>query len=91
MTKAEIVNEIANKTNLDKSTVQAVVEKFMDTVKMSLSNDEPVYLRGFGSFIIKERAQKTARNISKGTTITIPAHKIPAFKPCKTFSNSVKK
>ena len=91
MTKAEIVNEIANKTNLDKSTVQAVVEKFMDTVKMSLSNDEPVYLRGFGSFIIKERAEKTARNISKGTTITIPAHKIPAFKPCKTFSNSVKK
>ncbi|MBP5557976.1 MAG: integration host factor subunit beta [Bacteroidales bacterium] len=91
MTKAEIVNEIANKTNLDKSTVQAVVEKFMDTVKMSLSNGEPVYLRGFGSFIIKERAEKTARNISKGTTITIPAHKIPAFKPCKTFSNSVKK
>ena len=90
MTKAEIVNEIANKTNLDKSTVQAVVEKFMDTVKMSLSNDEPVYLRGFGSFIIKERAQKTARNISKGTTITIPAHKIPAFKPCKTFVNVVK-
>ena len=91
MTKAEIVNEIANKTNIDKSTVQAVVEKFMDTVKMSLSNGEPVYLRGFGSFIIKERAEKTARNISKGTTITIPAHKIPAFKPCKTFSNSVKK
>ena len=91
MTKAEIVNEIANMTNLDKSTVQAVVEKFMDTVKMSLSNGEPVYLRGFGSFIIKERAEKTARNISKGTTITIPAHKIPAFKPCKTFSNSVKK
>ena len=91
MTKAEIVNEIANKTNLDKSTVQAVVEKFMDTVKVSLSNGEPVYLRGFGSFIIKERAEKTARNISKGTTITIPAHKIPAFKPCKTFSNSVKK
>ena len=91
MTKAAIVNEIANKTNLDKSTVQAVVEKFMDTVKMSLSNGEPVYLRGFGSFIIKERAEKTARNISKGTTITIPAHKIPAFKPCKTFSNSVKK
>ena len=91
MTKAEIVNEIANKTNLDKSTVQAVVEKFMDTVKMSLSNGEPVYLRGFGSFIIKERAEKTARNISKGTTITIPAHKIPAFKPCKTFSNSVKR
>lgn len=90
MTKAEIVNEIANKTNLDKNTVQTVVEKFMDTVKASLSNDEPVYLRGFGSFIIKERAEKTARNISKGTTITIPAHKIPAFKPCKDFTSAVK-
>ncbi|MBQ4355226.1 MAG: integration host factor subunit beta [Bacteroidales bacterium] len=91
MTKAEIVSEIASKTNIDKNTVQAVVEKFMDTVKMSLAADEPVYLRGFGSFIIKERAAKTARNISKGVTIQIPAHKIPAFKPCKTFVGVVKK
>lgn len=91
MTKAEIVNEIANKTGIDKNAVQTVVESFMNTVKGSLANDENVYLRGFGSFIVKERAQKTARNISKKTTIVIPAHKIPAFKPCKTFVNIVKK
>lgn len=91
MTKAEIVNEIANKTGIDKNAVQAVVESFMNTVKGSLANDENVYLRGFGSFIVKERAQKTARNISKKETIVIPAHKIPAFKPCKTFVNIVKK
>ncbi len=90
MTKAEIVNEIANKTGIDKNAVQTVVESFMDTVKKSLSADENVYLRGFGSFIVKERAEKTARNISKKTTIVIPAHKIPAFKPCKTFVNVVK-
>lgn len=90
MTKAEIVNEIANKSGLDKNTVQNVVESFMKTVVGSLANNEPVYLRGFGSFIVKERAQKTARNISKKTTIVIPAHKIPAFKPCKTFVVAVK-
>lgn len=91
MTKAEIVNEIANKTGIDKNAVQTVVESFMNTVKGSLASNENVYLRGFGSFIVKERAQKTARNISKKTTIVIPAHKIPAFKPCKTFVNIVKK
>ena len=90
MTKAEIVNEIANKTGIDKNAVQTVVESFMESVKKSLSADENVYLRGFGSFIVKERAQKTARNISKKTTIVIPAHKIPAFKPCKTFVSVVK-
>lgn len=72
MTKAEIVNEIANKTGIDKNAVQTVVESFMTTVKVSLSQDDNVYLRGFGSFIVKERAQKTARNISKKTTIVIP-------------------
>ena len=66
------------------------IEKFMETVKDSLSKGEPVYLRGFGSFIVKKRAQKTARNISKETTIIIPAHNIPAFKPAKTFMNNVK-
>ena len=90
MTKAEIVNEIANKTGIDKNAVQTVVESFMESVKKSLSADENVYLRGFGSFIVKERAQKTARNISKKTTIVIPAHKIPVFKPCKTFVSVVK-
>jgi len=90
MTKAEIVAEIANKTGIEKVAVQATVEAFMDTVKKSLVNGENVYLRGFGSFIIKERAEKTGRNISKNTTIIIPAHNIPAFKPAKVFVNEVK-
>jgi len=85
MTKAEIVTKIAKKTGLDKEAVLVVLEQFMDTVKDSLVNEEPVYLRGFGSFIIKERATKTARNISKDTALIIPAHNIPAFKPAKTF------
>ncbi|MCF0204596.1 MAG: integration host factor subunit beta [Muribaculaceae bacterium] len=90
MTKAEIVNEIAKSTGLDKADVLTTVEKFMEVVKDSLANQEPVYLRGFGSFIIKTRNQKTARNISKGTSIVIPEHKIPAFKPAKVFMGQVK-
>ncbi len=70
--------------------VQAVVESFMESLKETMINGENVYLRGFGSFIIKERAEKTGRNISKNTTIVIPAHKIPAFKPAKSFVNAVK-
>ena len=90
MTKAEIVAEIANKTGIEKVAVQATVESFMESIKNSLTNGENVYLRGFGSFIIKKRAEKTGRNISKNTTIIIPAHNIPAFKPAKTFVNEVK-
>jgi len=90
MTKAEIVADIANKTGIEKVAVQAVVESFMESIKETMINGENVYLRGFGSFIIKERAEKTGRNISKNTTIIIPAHKIPAFKPAKTFVNAVK-
>lgn len=90
MTKAEIVTEIANKTGIEKVAVQAVVESFMETVKDTMVNGENVYLRGFGSFIIKRRAEKTGRNISKNTTIIIPAHNIPAFKPAKTFVSEVK-
>ncbi len=90
MTKAEIVAEIANKTGVEKVAVQAVVESFMESVKKSMMNGENVYLRGFGSFTIKRRAEKTGRNISKNTTIIIPAHNIPAFKPAKTFVNQVK-
>ena len=91
MTKADIVNEITKKTGTDKQAVLNTLEAFMDTVKESLSREENVYLRGFGSFIVKKRAQKTARNISKNTTIIIPEHNIPAFKPAKTFTLSVKK
>ncbi|MBP5411746.1 MAG: integration host factor subunit beta [Bacteroidales bacterium] len=90
MTKADLVAEIANKTGIDKGAVQQVVEQFMIVVKGSLLKKENVYLRGFGSFIIKERAQKTGRNISKNTSIVIPAHKIPSFKPAKSFSNTIK-
>ena len=91
MTKAEIVTEIANKTGIEKKDVLNTIEAFMEVVKESLTNEENVYLRGFGSFIVKKRAQKTARNISKNTTIIIPEHNIPAFKPAKTFNISVKK
>ena len=91
MTKAEIVTDIAKATGIEKATVQIVVESFMESVKNSLVKGNPVYLRGFGSFIIKKRAEKTARDIHKEKTITIPAHDIPAFKPAKTFMNEVKK
>lgn len=90
MTKAEIVNEVAKATGVEKTTVQTVVEAFMESVKDSIVKGEPVYLRGFGSFIIKHRAQKAARNITQKTTITIPEHNIPAFKPAKVFVASVK-
>jgi DNA-binding protein HU-beta len=90
MTKADIVNDISKSTGIEKITVQKTVEAFMESVKGSLTKNQNVYLRGFGSFIVKERAQKTARNISKNTTIIIPAHNIPAFKPAKTFVGKVK-
>ena len=90
MTKADIVNEISKSSGIDKATVLETVEKFMETVKDSLANGENVYLRGFGSFIIKTCSQKTARNISKSTTIIIPEHNIPAFKPAKVFMDLVK-
>jgi DNA-binding protein HU-beta len=90
MTKAEIVAEIATKTGIEKVAVQATVEAFMESLKNSMINGKNVYLRGFGSFIIKKRAEKTGRNISRNTTIIIPAHNIPAFKPAKTFVNKVK-
>ena len=90
MTKADIVNEIAKKTGVEKTQIQTIVEAFMEEVKISLEKEENVYLRGFGSFIIKKRAEKVARYISKNTTITIPAHNIPAFKPAKSFASKIK-
>jgi DNA-binding protein HU-beta len=90
MTKADIVNEINKNTGIDKVTVLNTIEAFMATVKDTMSKGENVYLRGFGSFVVKKRAQKTARNISKNTTIIIPEHNIPSFKPAKTFTISVK-
>ena len=90
MTKAEIVTEIAGKTGIEKQVVMQVVERMMETIKTSMINGEEVFLRGFGSFIIKHRAEKTARNISKNTTMIIPAHNIPAFKPAKSFVEKLK-
>ena len=85
MTKADIVKEIANKTGIDSKVVLQTIEAFMSIVKEEMANEENIYLRGFGSFIIKQRAAKTARNISRNTTLIIPAHNIPAFKPAKSF------
>lgn len=90
MTKAEIVANISEKSGIEKADVLATVEAFMAEVKDSLEQGDNVYLRGFGSFIIKTRAEKTGRNISKNTTLKIPAHNIPAFKPAKTFVEGVK-
>jgi DNA-binding protein HU-beta len=90
MTKADIVSKISEKLGIEKGDVQATVETFMSEVKNSLESGDNVYLRGFGSFIIKKRAEKTGRNISTNTTIKIPAHNIPAFKPAKTFVEGVK-
>jgi DNA-binding protein HU-beta len=90
MTKADIVNEISKNTGIEKVVVQKTVEAMMESVKDSLIKGNNVYLRGFGSFIVKKRAQKTARNISKNTTIIIPEHNIPSFKASKSFIGEVK-
>lgn len=85
-----MVREIADKTGVEKQVVMQIVEGVMESIRNSMINGEEVFLRGFGSFIIKRRAPKTARNISKNTTIVIPAHNIPAFKPSKSFRLKVK-
>jgi len=90
MTKAEIVSNISDQLGMEKNDIQAMLECFMTEVKDSLQDGKNVYLRGFGSFIVKKRAEKTGRNISKNTTIKIPAHNIPAFKPAKVFLEGVK-
>ncbi|MBD5212301.1 MAG: HU family DNA-binding protein [Bacteroidales bacterium] len=90
MTKADIVNEISRSTGIEKAAVLVTLEKFMEVVKDSMADGNNVYLRGFGSFVLKTRREKTARNISKNTTIRIPEHKVPAFKPSKIFLEQVK-
>ncbi len=90
MTKVEIIARIAKQTGAEKTVVAAVVEAFMGNVKKAVAAGDNVYLRGFGSFITKQRAEKVARNISQNTTIVIPAHSVPAFKPSKAFLNVVK-
>lgn len=90
MTKAEIIAEISNKTGIEKVDVQEAVEAFFKVIKNSMVNGENVYVRGFGSFVVKKRAEKTARNISKNTAIIIPEHYVPSFKPAKVFVEKVK-
>lgn len=91
MTKADIVNEISEKTGIEKIAVQASVEAFMKSIRNAMIEGKNVYLRGFGTFVVKKRAEKIGRNISKNTTVVIPAHYIPAFKAAKSFSERVKK
>ena len=90
MTKAELVSKIAMKTGIEKLTALAVIEAMMKEVKESISLNESVFLRGFGTFKAKKRAEKTGRNIQRNTTIIIPEHHIPVFKPAKTFVQEVK-
>ena len=90
MTKAEIVKEVSKSTGIEANTVMAVVEGFMTSVKASMAKGENVYLRGFGTFEVKTRKAKTARNITKNTTVVIPEHKVPTFKPCPDFKRQVK-
>ena len=90
MTKIEIVKEVSKSTGIEANTVMAVVEGFMTTVKGSMAKGENVYLRGFGTFEVKTRAAKAARNITKNTTVIIPEHKVPTFKPCSEFKNKIK-
>jgi DNA-binding protein HU-beta len=89
MTKIEMVKIVAQKTGIDQQTVLAAVEGIVDTIKEALIEKENVYIRGWGTWTLKHRAQKTARNISKNTTLVIEAHDIPYFKPCKEFMESV--
>jgi len=91
MKKLDIVKQISINYNIDKKDISLVVESFMKQVKESLKNGENVYLRGFGTFVFKKRAEKTARNITKNTMIKVPAHNIPTFKACKSFKEEVSK
>ncbi|MDH6310906.1 DNA-binding protein HU-beta [Dysgonomonas sp. PFB1-18] len=86
MTKADLVSEISKNTGIDKPLVLKIVEELMTTIKNSLVENKNVYLRGFGSFVVKRRAEKIARNISKNTVVIIPAHNIPFFKASKAFT-----
>ncbi len=90
MTKAEVINEIVRSTGLGKKEVAITVEAMMQVIKDTMCSEENVYLRGFGTFLVKKRAEKTARNISKNTTMTIPAHNYPGFKPAKSFQQRMK-
>lgn len=90
MTKADVVNQIAEKTGIEKVTILASVEAFMNVIRSSMEGGKNVYLRGFGSFIVKTRAEKIGRNITKNVAVKIPAHSVPSFKPAKSFAKRIK-
>jgi DNA-binding protein HU-beta len=90
VTKADVINEIAEKTGVDKADVTASVEAFFSVVKSSMANGHNIYIRGFGSFVNKKRKKKIARNISRNTALVIDEHYIPSFKPAKIFVNKIK-
>lgn len=90
MRKADLITKISENTGVEKVDVLVILESFFNEVKNSLENGENVYIRGFGSFVTKKRAEKVGRNIKKNVAITIPEHYIPSFKPAKSFTESVK-
>lgn len=90
MTKADVINEIAEKTGVDKADVTASIEAFFSVVRNSMADGHNIYIRGFGSFVNKKRKRKIARNISRNTALVIEEHYIPAFKPAKIFINKIK-
>jgi DNA-binding protein HU-beta len=90
MTKNELINQVAHATGQQKKDVEDVIEATMSVIKRNMAEGRNVYLRGFGSFIVKRRAEKPAWNITARTPVIVPAHSIPFFKPCKRFINSVK-
>lgn len=91
MKKADLINQIAEQTGVPKVDVLVSLESFFVNVKQTLAEGENIYIRGFGSFITKKRAAKVGRNIKKNTSVYIPEHFIPAFKPAKEFVDEVKK
>ena len=89
MTKAELISEIALQTGYDKKTVRAIVEKFTEGIKENMGRGKEVFIRGFGSFVTKERKERVARNIMARTSVYVPAHVVPVFKPGKEFKDAV--
>jgi len=90
MTKQDLVNSVSKNTGIEKIAVEKTIEALMETVRVSMAQNKNIYLRGFGTFLVKKRAKKTARNISKNTTMIIPEHFIPSFKPAKEFMDKIK-
>lgn len=89
MTKAELISEVAIYTGYDKKTVSKIVERFMDSIKTNMGKGKEIYIRGFGSFVMKDRKERIARNITARTSVYVPAHVVPVFKPAQEFKDTV--